>query len=128
MDWSQQPVRALAYMGDAVYELHIRERMLREGGKVEALHKATVAHVSATGQAALARHLLPELTEDELAIFKRARNHKTAAPRRSNPADYQLGTAFEALLGYLYLKPDTERLGQILAMADSFHKEDLHAT
>ena len=127
MDLTQTPVRALAYMGDAVYELHVRERTLREGGKVEALHKATVAHVSAAGQAALTRRLLPHLTEVELGVFKRARNHKTSAPRRVPGDQYQLSTAFEALIGYLYLKPDRERLNQLLELVDSFHKEDTHA-
>ncbi|MDB5101838.1 MAG: ribonuclease [Cyanobacteria bacterium RYN_339] len=126
-DWAQTPVRALAYVGDAVYELHVRERTLREGGNVNALHKATVAHVSAVGQAAIAKRLVPHLTETELAVFKRARNNKGGGPRKVPPDVYQLGTAFEALVGYLYLKPDRERLDGLLAIVDTFHKEDSHA-
>jgi ribonuclease-3 family protein len=126
-DWGQQPVRALAYMGDAVYEMHVRERTLREGGNVEALHKATVAYVSAAGQALLSAHLLPHMTHEELAIFKRARNHKTNTPRRVAPHSYQLSTAFEAVLGYLYLKPDRSRLQALLALADAYHKEKTDA-
>jgi ribonuclease-3 family protein len=126
-DWAQTPVRALAYVGDAVYELHVRERTLRAGGNVNALHKATVAHVSASGQAAIARKLLPHLREEELAVFKRARNNKAGGPRNVPPDVYQLGTAFEALIGYLYLKPDRERLDGLLALIDTFHKEESHA-
>lgn len=126
-DWAQQPVRALAYMGDAVYELHVRERTLRLGGKVDVLHKATVAFVSAAGQAELSRALMPHLTDEELAIFKRARNHKTNSPRKVAAQTYQLSTAFEAVLGYLYLKPDRERLETLLGLADSFQKETTDA-
>jgi ribonuclease-3 family protein len=127
MDWGQQPVRALAYMGDAIYEMHVRERTLREGGKVDALHKATVAYVSATGQALLSQYILPHLTPEELAIFMRARNHKGNTQRRVAPQDYQLSTAFEAVLGYLYLKPDRLRLQALLALADAHHKEKIDA-
>ena len=116
--WSQAPVRALAYMGDAVYELHVRERTLRAAAaQVDALHRATVKHVSATGQAALAQRILPHLTEEESDVFRRARNNKGGG-RRQDLAAYKLSTAFEAVLGYLYLKPDQPRLQHLLALAD----------
>lgn len=117
--WTHAPVRALAYMGDAVYELHVRERTLRAAAaQVNALHKATVAHVSATGQAALAKQLLPLLTEEESDVFRRARNHKGGGGRRTDMPSYKLSTAFEAVIGYLYLKPDRPRLQHLLALAD----------
>ena len=83
-DWAQHPVRALAYMGDAVFELHVRERTLRKGGNVDALHKATVGFVNAEGQAALARRL-PELSERERAVPNHhgARSLRAAATLRS---------------------------------------------
>lgn len=121
-------MRALAYMGDAVYELHVRERTLRQArGQVDALHRATVAHVSAAGQAALATKLLPLLTEEELGVFKRARNHKGGGARHASAQHYRLSTAIEAVLGYLYLKPDRERLQALLALADSYLEENSHA-
>ena len=123
VNWAQQPVRGLAYVGDAVYELHVRERTLRRGGKVDALHRATVAHVSAAGQAALGKVLLPFFTEEELAIFKRARNHKGRPPRNADPQAYQASTALEAVIGYLYLKPDRARLQALLALADQYQEE-----
>lgn len=126
-DWAQLPVRSLAYMGDAVYEIHVRERQLRQGGKVQSLHQATVAHVSAAGQAAMVQRLLPFLTEQELAVFKRARNHKLASPRRVSGQHYRLSTAFEAVLGYLHLKGDQARLSELLALTDRFLEESTHA-
>lgn len=123
---AQQPVRALAYLGDAVYELHVRERTVRRGGNVHALHRETVAHVSAAGQAQLAQRLLPNFTEEEADVFRRARNHKTATPRRVSGQHYNLSTAFEAVLGYLYLKGEQTRLAELLAIADSL-EEETHA-
>jgi ribonuclease-3 family protein len=124
---SQLPVRSLAYIGDAVYELHVREGMLKGGAKVQGLHKATVARVSAAGQAAMVQKLLPHLTEEELAIFKRARNYKTNTPRRVDPQHYRLSTAFEAVLGYTHLKQDWARLRELLALTDRYREEEPHA-
>jgi ribonuclease-3 family protein len=124
-DWAQAPVRALAYVGDAVYELHVRGRTLRaEAGRVEALHRATVSRVSASGQAQLAQRLLPHLTEAEAGIFRRARNHKGASgPRRASAQDYRLSTALEAVLGYVYLSQDAPRLAALLALTDALMED-----
>jgi ribonuclease-3 family protein len=119
-DWSQLPSRSLAYVGDAVYELHIRERGLLASGKVHQLHQATIAKVSAEGQARVAQWLYEKLTEEEQAVFRRARNTKSAVPRRASVQHYRLSTAFEALIGYLHLKRETERLNEILALTDDF--------
>lgn len=126
-DWAQLSVRSLAYMGDAVYEVHVRERTVRaSGAKVQSLHRATVAHVSAAGQAAMVQRLMPHLREDEMAVFKRARNTKTSTPRRVSGQDYRLSTAFEAVLGYLHLKQDWSRLAEVLALTDRYLEEDSH--
>jgi ribonuclease-3 family protein len=126
-DWTLLPVRSLAYIGDAVYELHVREGMLRGGAKVQALHVATVKRVSAAGQAAMVQRLLPHLDEVELGVFKRARNYKTGTPRRVNPQHYKLSTAFEAVLGYLHLKRDQARLRELLDLTDQYREEETHA-
>ncbi|MFN3431725.1 MAG: Mini-ribonuclease 3 [Candidatus Sericytochromatia bacterium] len=126
-DWARLPVRSLAYIGDAVYELHVREGMLKDLSKVDNLHRATVARVSATGQAAMVQRLLPHLREDELAVFKRARNHKTSTPRRVSGHDYRLSTAFEAVLGYTHLRQDWDRLRELLDLTDQFLEEEPHA-
>lgn len=124
-DWAQAPVRALAYMGDVVFELHVRERTVRaEANRVKALHAITVSRVNAAGQARLAERLLPHLTPEEAALFRRARNHKGASgPRRASAQDYRLSTALEAVLGYVYLRQDTARLAALLALADHLMEE-----
>lgn len=113
----------LAFMGDAVYEVYVRQHVL-EGGAVHAdeLHRQAVRYVSAEGQAFAIRRLMEEdLTEEELKLVKRARNHKAssskktrASHRGSDIVTDKLATAFEALLGYLYLDNDTERLEQLV--------------
>ena len=112
---------ALAYMGDAVYELRIRERIVEtfpaDAGKA---HHAAVRYVSAEGQARAAKALLAEgfLTEDEERLLKRARNHRSMSrPAHADPRDYKLATGFEAVLGYLHLTGDPERVDEIVAEA-----------
>lgn len=102
----------LAYIGDCVFELLVRTRLLRTTGKkVRELHGAVVTYVRAAGQAALAQRLSEQLTEEERAVFLRGRNHRHARiPKGSSPAEYALATALESLLGYLYLCGDTERI------------------
>ena len=126
-------VNALAFLGDAVYEHFIRE-MLVTGGLIRAdrLHFAAVNYVRAESQAEVMRALMRgQLTEAEMAVAKRARNHKTANHSRSADAvDYKLATAFEALLGYLSLSGQRERLKQILteavALTDARREEENH--
>ncbi|MEB3198036.1 MAG: ribonuclease III domain-containing protein [Candidatus Sericytochromatia bacterium] len=123
--WHLAHVRALAYMGDAVYEMHVRERVLRTNpGMVDALHRTTVRRVSAEGQAEMAERLLPLLSEEEQSIYRRARNHKgMASTGRASARAYRLSTAFEAVLGYLYLKPAPGRLAELLALTDTWTEE-----
>ena len=112
---------ALAYLGDAVYELQIRELII-EGLPHDAgrAHHAAVRYVSAEGQARAARTLLAEgfLTEEEERLLKRARNHRSMSrPAHADPKDYKLATGFEALLGYLHLLGDMQRLAEIATEA-----------
>ncbi|MBQ6315885.1 MAG: Mini-ribonuclease 3 [Mogibacterium sp.] len=108
---------ALAYLGDAVYEVIVREMILtrfpRDAGKA---HKHAVHYVSAEGQAKAARALLAGefLSDDETALLKRARNHRTMSrPQHADPRDYKLATGFEALLGYLHLAGRDDRVSEI---------------
>ena len=112
--------RHLAYLGDAVYELHVRKRLLTEAIPVEQLHRAKVSKVKASAQAAALRALMPSLTEQESDLVRRARNLKTATPRNVSVADYRYSTAFEALIGHLYLNEDFARLNAILEAVDAF--------
>ena len=119
-------IAALAFMGDAVYELYVRKHVIETGvAHSDVLHKMAVEYVSAKGQAAAVKTLMKgELTEDELALVKRARNHKVTNSKRTRAshrgADIvtdKLATAFEALLGYLYLEDNIERLEQLIYRA-----------
>lgn len=103
---------SLAFIGDAVYELFIRKYILSKGeARVKDLHKDTVRLVNADFQADMTDVLLPRLREDELAVFKRGRNaHAGHTPKNKSEAQYHKSTGFEALIGYLYLKKDFERL------------------
>lgn len=103
---------ALAYVGDAVYELAIRTVAVERGNtSVSKLHQRTVRFVNAKVQAQMAAALMERLTEEELAIYRRGRNakpHNTA--KNASPIDYRKATGFEALCGYLYLTGRQERM------------------
>lgn len=107
----------MAYLGDALYDLHVRKNLLARGGRVHALHKDAVKLVCAHAQSEALERVLPELTEQEAAVVRRARNAHQAPPRNANPADYHRATALEALIGYLYIMGQTERLDKILTLA-----------
>lgn len=101
----------LAHIGDAVFELLCRSYLCAKGGKtVDRLHKETVALVKAPSQARFADKLLPHLTEDELAYYRRGKNsHVHAVPKGATPAEYAKATGLEALFGMLHLSGQTER-------------------
>lgn len=106
-------------MGDAVYELHVRCQLMTANVPVERMHTAKVSRVRASAQAAALRRLLPTLTEDEQDVVRRARNLKSNVPKNVSVADYRYSTAFEALLGMLYLQGASERLDEILKATDA---------
>ncbi len=102
---------ALAYIGDGIYELMIREWVLSKGNSpVNKLHKKTVSCVCASAQAKAFDYIENDLTNDELAVYKRGRNATSSVPRNGNPAEYRKATGFEALFGYLHLSKQTERI------------------
>ena len=118
---------ALAYVGDAVYEIYVRKHVLETscdgtesvsfGAHVDALHKRAVCYVRAAGQAAALKAMLNSgfLSDEEISIAKRARNHKTAPkPKNADAMDYKYATAFEALIGYLHLEGREQRLEEII--------------
>lgn len=108
----------LAYIGDAVYELLIREKFLFvKTGRMDEQNRMAVKYVKAEAQAYAIKKILPNLPEDEQLLVKRARNHKiTSKPQNAKPLTYKLATAFEAYVGYLYLIKD-ERLYEFLDKA-----------
>ena len=115
----------LAHLGDGVYELMVRSWLCLRGKATNAgLHRAAVRYVSAPAQAKLARAILPVLTEEEQAVYRRGRNSHTAAvPKGASVGEYHAATALEALFGWLYLQGETGRLGELfdLMMEEVVH-------
>lgn len=120
-DVDQLNALALAYMGDAVYEQAVREHLLRSGrAKPNILHRQSTTFVSAKAQAMVLKRLTEEefLTEAELAVMRRGRNAKSGSvPKNTDVQTYNFSTAFEAVLGWLYLKEQQERVDEIIAYA-----------
>lgn len=108
----------LAHMGDAVYELLVRTWLCAHGKATgKGLHRATVALVCAPKQAELAQRILPLLTEEEQAVFRRGRNANAhSIPTHASRAQYQQATALEALLGWLHLSGRHDRVEQLFAV------------
>lgn len=110
---------ALAYMGDAVYEQYIREHILSKGSAdVNRLHRISTMYVSAPAQAKIIKSLFDDLSEEEQKLVKRARNRKYhTKAKNADPVTYKWATALEALIGYLYLTGDTQRLTEVCEKA-----------
>lgn len=106
----------LAYIGDGIYDLIIRTVMVGRGNShVNKLHQRTSQLVKAHTQSELAGVLMPVLTEEEITVYKRGRNAKSATmAKNATVADYRRATGFEALIGYLYLENQTERLMELV--------------
>ena len=102
----------LAYIGDCVYDLVIRTVVVERGNEpANKLHKKTVAYVKAQTQAAMIEALLPELSEEELSVYKRGRNAKSyTSAKNASVGDYRKATGLEALMGYLYLTGKESRM------------------
>lgn len=105
---------ALAFLGDSVYEVMVREYLLRQANQPAAkLHDQKVQLVCAAFQAAAAERLLPHLTEDEAGVYKRGRNANNTVPRHASARDYHRATGLESLFGYLHLTCAGERLEEL---------------
>lgn len=110
----------LAYIGDSVYEVFTRKKVLEENPNLPAhkLHKENVKYVKAKAQSDAMVKVEPVLTEQELAIYKRGRNAKSGTvPKNADLTDYRRATGFEALLGFLELSGQNERLLEIMEIA-----------
>lgn len=105
-----------AYIGDGVYELFVRTYLINNSNsKPHKLHIESIKFVKAEAQAKILEKMMPELSEDELDIVRRGRNTENHhLPKNANIADYSYSTGFEALIGFLYLTKQDERLNQIL--------------
>ena len=109
-------VLQIAYIGDAVWEICVRENLIRKGLNVHHMHSECVKLVNAGAQASFIQALLPELTQQETDLVMRGRNAhaRHPAPKNQHPVDYSMSTAFEALIGFHYLTGNTDRLDAII--------------
>lgn len=107
---------ALAYIGDAVYEVLVRTRVMNQGNmQVSKMHRRSAALVKAPTQAVMIKLLLEELSEEETAVYKRGRNARSATmAKHATMAEYRMATGFEALVGYLYLAGRHDRLLELV--------------
>lgn len=117
-DYAQLNGLALAYAGDAIYEVYIRDYLIEQGQtKTNTLHRMATHYVSAKAQAALIQGMLEEnlLTESEEVMYKRGRNAKShTSAKNADITTYRVATGFESLMGYLHLTKQTERLEELI--------------
>jgi ribonuclease-3 family protein len=108
-----------AYIGDAVYELHIRTYAISTNkNRIHMVNRMSVKYVRASAQAYAVKNMQEFLSEEEWLLVKRGRNQKTiSSPKNANITDYKYATGFETLIGYLYLKEEIGRLTEIIAKA-----------
>ncbi|WP_313802200.1 Mini-ribonuclease 3 [Cytobacillus sp.] len=121
VDEKQLNSLALAYMGDAVFEIYVRRHLLQNGKvRPNQLHREATFYVSAKAQSQIVHQFIDDgfLTEEELAVVKRGRNAKSGTvPKNTDVQTYRYSTAFESLIGYLYLSDQKERLEEIIVAA-----------
>ena len=118
MNYNTLNVLSLAYIGDAIYEVYIRKHLIQKGiVKVEQLQKEAVNYVSAKNQAYFLKNMIDNnvFTENEMQIIIRARNHKgNRHPKNTDIITYKHSTGLEAIIGYLYLNNNIERINYII--------------
>lgn len=114
----------LAFIGDAVYEIFVRTYLVNENREmsVHKLHVEAISFVKAHAQSEFMKKIEADLTEDELTIFKRGRNAKSGTvPKNADVQEYRMATGFEALIGFLYITEQIERLNNILNRIVDMH-------
>ena len=123
---NQTSPKALAFIGDSVFDLMVREALVKEANRPTGdLHQEKVKFVSAKGQTDAYHLIESDLTEEEQEVFKRGRNaHTSHTPKNMTNADYHTATGFEALFGYLYLEKREERLNELFAKIWEYRQND----
>ena len=107
----------LAYLGDSLYDLYVREHLIARGGKVRALHREAITLVCAHAQSGALARIADALTDEERDVVRRARNTRQSPPKNADAAEYHRATALEALVGWLYVTGQRDRMNEILALA-----------
>ena len=122
LDIKQYSALALAFLGDAVYEMHVRSKILsKTNAPADVLHKMAVKYVKASAQCEAFDRIEGLLTDEEMSAFKRGRNAKTNTKAKNAAlSEYKKATGFEALLGYLYLDGKMDRLSELLLACGEF--------
>mgnify|MGYP001861482008 CR=1 FL=1 len=125
LDIRQVSPLALAYVGDTVFDLYVRTQLvLTKEEAPKLMHTDAVHFVKASAQAQMAKYLLDSLNEKETAVLKRGRNQKSlSVPKNALLLDYKWATGFEALLGYLYVTGQSERLDELMHRATEWFTE-----
>ena len=125
LDIRQVSPLALAYVGDTVFDLYVRTQLvLTKEEAPKLMHTDAVHFVKASAQAQMAKYLLDSLNEKETAVLKRGRNQKSlSVPKNALLLDYKWATGFEALLGYLYVTGQSERLYELMHRATEWFTE-----
>jgi len=127
VDIREYDIKALAYIGDVVYEKYIREHLVRDSTQqVNKLHKKAIKYVSAKAQSAIFSIIQKEITEEENNIFKRGRNaDANTVPKNTDVVTYKIATGFESLLGYLYMGNNNDRLEYLINKSIEIVERDL---
>ena len=117
-----------AYLGDALYEVYVREQLILDPAyhNTGELHREAIKYVRAEAQARIVRHLSSRLTAEEQDLIRRGRNFKSGhVPTHTNAVTYRYSTAWESLLGYLYLTGRQERMHELIAAGFTYLKAEL---
>ena len=107
----------LAYLGDSLYDLYVREHLVAKGGRVRVMHREAISLVCAHAQAQALSRVADALTDEERDVVRRARNAHQSPPKNADPGEYHHATALEALIGWLYVTGQRDRMNEILAAA-----------
>ena len=107
----------LAYLGDSLYDLYVREHLIARGGKVRAMHREAISLVCAHAQSEALDRIEDRLTDAERDVARRARNVHQSPPKNADPGEYHRATALEALVGWLYVTGQRDRMNEVLHMA-----------
>ena len=107
----------LAYLGDTLWDLMVRARLVKKGGRMKELHRAAVKQVCAKAQSEALGRIEALLTEEEAAVVRRARNARQSPTKNADPGEYHRATALEALVGWLYLTGQRSRMEELMNAA-----------
>ena len=107
----------LAYLGDCLYDQYVREHLIAKGGRVRAMHREAISLVCAHAQSQALLRIMDALTDAERDVVRRARNTRQSPPKNADPGEYHHATALEALIGWLYVTGQKDRMNAVLRMA-----------